>query len=64
VRLASKLGFSAEGAKYDSQGQALSRAKRVAPGLKPYDDEALKERNNCSGAIISRTFSALLDYSF
>jgi hypothetical protein len=24
---------SAEGAEYDSQGQALSEAKRVAPGL-------------------------------
>ena len=25
---------SAKGAKYDSQGQALSGAKRVAPGIK------------------------------
>ena len=28
----SELGKSAKGAKYDSQGQALSGAKRVAPG--------------------------------
>ena len=26
------VGLSAEGARYDSQGQALSNAKRVAPG--------------------------------
>jgi hypothetical protein len=27
-------GNSAKGAKYESQGQALSKAKRVAPGSK------------------------------
>jgi len=37
---------SANGAKYDSQGQALSRAKRVAPGQNINDRRALKERNN------------------
>ena len=40
-------GFeSAKGAKYDSQGLALSGAKRAAPGKqKKNDREALKERN-------------------
>jgi len=37
---------SAKGAKYNSQGQALSGAKRVAPGEECNDREALKERNN------------------
>jgi hypothetical protein len=37
---------SAEGAKYESQGQARSEAERVAPGSKTMDRETLKERNN------------------
>jgi len=37
---------SAEGAKYDSQGQAPSAARRVGPGSKNNNLEALKERNN------------------
>jgi len=37
---------SAKGAEYDSQGQALSGAKRVAPGYKESKDyKALKVRN-------------------
>jgi len=36
---------SANGAEYDSQGQALSRAKRVAPGEKGIMKRALKVRN-------------------
>ena len=37
---------SAEGAEYDSQGQAPSGARRVAPGPRLNNREALKERNN------------------
>ena len=37
---------SAKGAKYDSQGQAPSSARRVAPGKPVNKYEALKERNN------------------
>jgi hypothetical protein len=45
------LALSAEGAKYDSQGQALSEAMRVAPGKEWNNDrEALKERNNSQGS--------------
>jgi len=40
------INAAPKGAKYDSQGQALSAAKRVAPGTKRNDREALKERNN------------------
>jgi hypothetical protein len=36
---------SAKGARYDSQGQALSEAKRVAPGNKNKSERALKVRN-------------------
>ena len=36
---------SAEGAKYESQGQALSGAKRVAPGSQDELKRALKVRN-------------------
>ena len=36
---------SAKGAKYESQGQALSAARRVAPGLGPGKRRALKVRN-------------------
>ena len=38
---------SAKGAKYESQGQALSNARRVAPGSQSQNNvEALKERNS------------------
>src|ERR1041385_296661 len=37
--------WSAEGAKYNSQGQEPSRARRVAPGQKRKPPRALKERN-------------------
>jgi hypothetical protein len=41
-----KRVLSAEGAQYDSQGQALSEAKRVAPGKQKIRRRALKVRNN------------------
>ena len=54
-----KLNHSAEGAKDGSQGQALSRAKRVAPGSIDNDAAALKERKKSLNRIsICRTFSA------
>ena len=40
-----EVGCSAEGAKYGSQGQALSEAKRVAPGELEKLYGALKVRN-------------------
>jgi len=43
---------SAKGAKYDSQGQALSGAKRVAPGRRKKIREALKVRNTRSVGFI------------
>ncbi len=46
-------GRSAKGAKYDSQGQALSNAKRVAPGQRYQLKRALKVRN------IGSSYSAL-----
>ena len=39
---------SAEGAQYDSQGQARSEAERVAPGKKKKRRRALKGRNKIS----------------
>jgi hypothetical protein len=39
---------SANGAEYDSQGQAPNNVRRVAPGKSAMTVEALKERNNCS----------------
>ena len=43
---------SAKGAKYDSQGQALSGAKRVAPGRRKKVKGALKVRNMQSVVFI------------
>jgi len=43
---AQAVGLSAEGAEYDSQGQAPNNVRRVAPGKATQDWEALKERNN------------------
>jgi hypothetical protein len=40
-----RIGGSAKGAKYESQGQALSKAKRGAPGVRKHSIGALKERN-------------------
>jgi len=40
---------SAKGAKYESQGQALSAAKRVAPWLEESLKRALKVRNKLAG---------------
>jgi len=37
---------SANGAKYESQGQAPNNVRRVAPGSEHNDNKALKERNN------------------
>jgi hypothetical protein len=48
---------SAEGAEYVSQGQALSEAKRVAPGNENKSGPALKRAN--TAAIIS-AFQALV----
>ena len=36
----------ANGAEYESQGQAPNHVRRVAPGKSIKDREALKERNN------------------
>jgi hypothetical protein len=36
---------SAEGAGYESQGQARSEAERVAPGFDKRENEGLKGRN-------------------
>jgi hypothetical protein len=41
-----KPELSAEGAEYESHGQAPNNVRRVAPGNAPHDREALKERNN------------------
>jgi hypothetical protein len=52
----------AKGAEYESQGQALSRAKRVAPGDGRISFPALKERNN-SRNVIQIALSALLVFT-
>jgi hypothetical protein len=48
---------SANGAQYESQGQARSEAKCVAPGKMENGGEALKEQNKIG--MVFRTFSAL-----
>ena len=41
-----RTSASAKGTKYESQGQAWSEAKRVAPGLEAHGRQGLNGRNN------------------
>ena len=50
--------LNANGAKYESQGQALSGAKRVAPGLGRGKPRALKVRNVNGLERLWRSFRA------
>ena len=55
--------LSAKGAKYESQGQALSGAKRVAPGLPELLMEALKVRNIVLRIPLFQSFTSILNFS-